>query len=86
MPSKTRAVPAPDAEPNDTELSDTAPDPDAYVLLDYTGDPFVINPYGELRAGDVVAARPHLVPGLLAGGSFAVRSDPRPDAEQIRTP
>lgn len=84
MPSKTRAsVSEPSGEPVDAA---PAPDPETYVLLDYTGDTLVVDPYGELRTGDVVAARPSMVPKLLNGGRFAQRTDARPDAEQIRTP
>lgn len=56
-------------------------DPDAYVWLLYTeATPKVVQPYGELKTGEVVAAQKEKLDSLMATGLFEKYSGATPDA------
>jgi hypothetical protein len=57
------------------------------TLLAYTGDDLVVAPFGELHAGEVVAAPDYLLESLLRTGRFAhYHSDEPIDQDAIRHP
>lgn len=56
------------------------------TLLVYWGEDRVIAPFGELHAGEIVAAPDYLVEPLMRTGSFAHRVDEPIDQDAIRHP
>jgi len=56
------------------------------TLLAYLGDDLVVAPFGELHAGDVVAAPDYLVESLLRSRRFVHHTDGPIDQDAIRHP
>jgi len=56
------------------------------TLLAYRGDDLVIAPFGELHAGEIVAAPDYLVESLLRTGRFVSYAGEPVDQDAIRHP
>lgn len=59
-------------------------DPDAHVLLKFTGIANVVVPFGELHFGEIVATPKGLLAPLLASGLFTPYDGPALDQGAVR--